>query len=64
VILLGVAMDAIYQFMAFRSFYPVEMLIVVFALAFVPYLLARGPADRIARWWHGRRAASHAHAKK
>jgi hypothetical protein len=31
--------------------------VIVFLLAFLPYLLVRGPADRIARWWLARRAA-------
>lgn len=47
----GLIMDAIYQFIAFRTFYPVEALIVAVGLAFVPYLLIRGPVDRITRWW-------------
>lgn len=64
VLLLGIAMDAIYQFVAFKAFYPMEMLIVVFGLAFIPYLLARGPADRVARWWLGRHADSNVHAPK
>lgn len=59
ILFLGLAMDAIYQFVTLRTFYPFEALIVVFALAFVPYLLIRGPVERIARWWRQRRV-SHA----
>jgi len=42
-------MDVIYQYLVYRWFYPGEALIVAFILAFVPYLLIRGPVDRIAR---------------
>jgi hypothetical protein len=52
--ILGFAMDAIYQVVALKKFYPVEALIVVFVLAIVPYFLIRGPADRVGRWWHER----------
>jgi hypothetical protein len=48
VILLGVVMDGIYQFIVFRWFYPGEMIIAVLMLTFVPYLLVRGPATRLA----------------
>ena len=53
IILLGLIMDAIYQIVVFKTFYPVEAVIVAITLAFVPYLLLRGPIARIARWWRG-----------
>jgi hypothetical protein len=53
IILLGLAMDVIYQLMVLKTFYPVEALIVALLFAFVPYLLIRGPAARIARRWCG-----------
>lgn len=56
ILLLGVGMDAIYQYRVLGTFYPVEALIIAIALAFIPYLLLRGPAARIARWWMGRAA--------
>jgi hypothetical protein len=46
-------MDVIYQFMVFRWVYPVELVIVVLALAFLPYLLLRGPINRLTRRWVG-----------
>ena len=49
VFIFGVVMDAIYQFIVFRWFYPVEALLVAAILAFIPYLLIRGPVNRIAR---------------
>jgi hypothetical protein len=53
VLVLGVVMDVIYQFMVFRWVYPVELVIVVLALAFLPYLLLRGPINRLTRRWVG-----------
>src|SRR4051794_19743750 len=48
IILLGLAMDAIYQVLALQTFHPNEALIVALLLAFVPYLLIRGAVTRIA----------------
>ncbi len=53
VILLGLVMDLIYQFLEFETFHPAEAVIIALLLAFVPYLLLRGPCARIARWWLG-----------
>jgi hypothetical protein len=53
IILLGLCMDAIYQVFEFKTFYPVEAVIVAIVLAFVPYLLLRGPLARIVAWWRG-----------
>ena len=49
VFIFGIIMDAIYQFIVFRWFYPVEALLVAAILALIPYLLIRGPMTRIAR---------------
>jgi hypothetical protein len=59
IIFLGLAMDAIYQFIAFRKFYPGEAIIIALALAVLPYFLIRGPAARITRWWNSRRPSRH-----
>jgi hypothetical protein len=53
IILLGLAMDVIYQFIVLKTFYPVEALIIALLFAFIPYLLIRGPAARIARRRYG-----------
>lgn len=50
----AVALDAIYQYIALRWFYPGEALLVAALLALVPYLLIRGPVNRIARAFRGR----------
>jgi hypothetical protein len=59
VLLLGVAMEAVYQFIEIHAFRPVEMLDIVVLLAFIPYLLVRGPAERIARMIIERNAERH-----
>jgi hypothetical protein len=51
IILLGLIIDTIYQFVALKTFYPGEAVIVAIVLCFLPYLLLRGPFERIARWW-------------
>jgi hypothetical protein len=58
VILLGLCMDAVCQFIEFDAFHPAEAVIIALLLAFVPYLLLRGPCARIARWWYGAASAN------
>ena len=48
-LLLGIIMDAIYQVMVLKTYYPGENAIVAILLALVPYILLRGPIARIAR---------------
>jgi hypothetical protein len=50
VILLGLCMHAIDQWIVLRTFHPAEAVIVAIALAFFPLLLLRGPITLIARW--------------
>jgi hypothetical protein len=54
ILLLGLAMDVIYQIMVLKRFYPAEAVIIAVMLAFVPYFFMRGPVARIARRWYGR----------
>ena len=49
VLVMAVVMDVIYQLIVFRWVYPVEVLLVAFILAILPYLLLRGPFNRLAR---------------
>ena len=51
IIVLGIVMDLAYQVMVFGRLRPLEMIVVVLTLAFIPYLLLRGPFNRIARLW-------------
>jgi hypothetical protein len=53
IILLGLAMDLVYQAIVFETFHPAEAVLIAILLAFVPYLLLRGPVTRVARWWRG-----------
>lgn len=52
VFVIAVAIDFVYQISELRWFYPEEALIVAAILALIPYLLLRGPANRVARHWH------------
>ena len=49
VFVIAMVLDAIYQLIVHRGVYVLEMLITATALAIVPYLLVRGPVNRIAR---------------
>jgi hypothetical protein len=55
VIALGILMDVIYQLLVFHRIYPLQLIVIVLTFAFVPYLLARGPINRIARRWMTKR---------
>ena len=57
ILILGVIMDTIYQWVVFKTFYPVQATVIAVLLAFVPYLLLRGPFARIARHWIARPAS-------
>jgi hypothetical protein len=49
VMLFAVLMDVIYQVIVFRAFHPLQTVVVVLVLAFLPYLLLRGPFNRFLR---------------
>ena len=49
IFILAVVLDVIYQVIAFHRFYPGEALVVASVLALVPYILLRGPVNRLAR---------------
>ena len=49
IFILGIVLDAVYQFIVLRWLYPVEALLVAAILALIPYLLIRGSVNRIAR---------------
>ena len=51
VLILAFVMDAIYQYIELRTFYPGEAVIVALVLGFIPYLLIRGPVNRVSKWW-------------
>jgi len=51
VFFLAVIIDAIYQWIVQRWIYPAEALIVALCLAVLPYLLIRGPVNRLVQRW-------------
>jgi hypothetical protein len=57
IVILGVVMDTIYQWVVFRTFYPGQAAVIAILLAFIPYLLLRGPFERIAYHWVARPAS-------
>ncbi len=48
IILLGLLMDVIYQVLVLKTFYPNESVVTAVLLAFLPYVILRGPVRRIA----------------
>ena len=63
-ILMGMVMDTIYQAIVLKTFYPGEAVIIAILLAFVPYLLLRGPIARVARRWQGGTETTRKEARK
>jgi|SRR5215831_71003 len=51
VFILAVIMDVIYQLIVLHTIYPGEALIVAIVLAILPYLVLRGPINRLVRHW-------------
>jgi len=54
---LAILIDAAWQLRVLDTFHVDEALAVALVLALVPYLLLRGPVDRIARRWRARSAS-------
>jgi hypothetical protein len=49
ILIVALVLDTIYQLIVFKTFYPVQALIVAVACAVVPYVLFRGPVARVTR---------------
>jgi hypothetical protein len=47
IFIIALVLDAVYQYIAVKWFYPVEALLVAAMLALLPYLLLRGPINRL-----------------
>ena len=58
ILILGVVMDMIYQWKVLDTFYPGQSAVIAILLAFIPYLVLRGPFQRIAYHWVARKAAA------
>jgi hypothetical protein len=57
ILILGVVMDIIYQWKVLDTFYPGQSAVIAILLAFIPYLLLRGPFERLAHHWVARQTA-------
>lgn len=55
IVLLGLVMEIIYQYRVFGTFHVLEAAIFILLLCFLPYLVMRGPINRLMRWWISRR---------
>jgi hypothetical protein len=47
IFIIALILDAVYQFITVRWFYPAEALLVAFVLAIIPYLVLRGLVNRL-----------------
>jgi hypothetical protein len=61
IMLLGLAMDMVYQWRALDTFYPGEAVLIALALGFLPYLLLRGLITRAAHRWMRRHPPPNSH---
>jgi len=57
--IVAILLDAIYQWEVLHWFYPGEALIVATILALVPYIIFRGPAQRLWRYFLSRKNDKH-----
>ena len=57
VLILGAVIDVIYQIVALHGLRPLQTLVIAVVLAFVPYMIVRGPADRVAKYYFQKKAA-------
>jgi hypothetical protein len=54
VLILAVVLDLVYQYLELSAFRPLQAVIIAFTLAFLPYVLVRGPAARAVHWFRQR----------
>lgn len=57
IVLLGLAIDTVYQFVEFKTFHPVEAVIIALLLGLLPYMVLRGLVTRVARRRVGKSSA-------
>ena len=58
VFVLAIVMDVIYQLIVLQWIYPLELILIAILLAVVPYLLIRGPVNRIVSRLRSKREAT------
>ena len=56
IFIFAVILDIMYQLKVFHTIYPGEMLIVAIVLAIVPYVVLRGPVNRLMRLFAKKKA--------
>lgn len=56
VFLLAIVLDVVYQVVALKTVHPLQVLLVAVVLAIVPYVILRGPVDRLVRAFRKRDA--------
>ena len=59
VFFLAIIMDVIYQLIVLGWVYPLELILIAVLLAVIPYLLIRGPVNRLVRRLRGKRERLH-----
>jgi len=64
VFILAIVMDVIYQLIVVGWIYPLEMIAIAILLAVVPYLLIRGPINRLVRSRQGNGVRSEARERR
>jgi hypothetical protein len=64
VFIIAIVIDGVYQLFVLRWFYPGEALILATVLAILPYLLIRGPLNRLVRLMQPPKAAAFVRRKK
>jgi hypothetical protein len=51
VVILALVLDAVYEIIEFRWIYPGQAMVVALLVAVIPYVVMRGPVNRLTRWW-------------
>ncbi len=64
VFILAIVMDVIYQLIVVGWIYPFETIIVAILLAVIPYLVIRGPVNRLVRSRHSKEIRSAAQERR
>ena len=64
VFILSTILDVIYQLVVHRAVYTLELLLTAFTLAIIPYIVVRGPVNRIVRMMSADRSGVHNASEK
>ena len=50
ILILALVLDTVYQIWQLKTFYPGEAILTAIVLAILPYILLRGPVNRLVQW--------------